>query len=78
VQQMDQMCFRTRAFQALILAQRLWLLATSLGGFFVTCAALRLTLAAFPCNGDLEFLVAFASPPPGSRCPWRINHHSGD
>ena len=43
--QIDQIFSRTRAFQAPILARSLGQLATSLGGFSVTCAAMYLTLA---------------------------------
>jgi hypothetical protein len=61
------------------LARRLGHLATSLGGFFVTCAAMCLTLAVSLCNSDLALrLVALRLGPPGSRCPRRINQHSGD
>jgi len=43
--QPDQILFRTRAFQAPILARSLGQLATSFGGFFVTCAVMYLCLA---------------------------------
>jgi acyl-lipid omega-6 desaturase (Delta-12 desaturase) len=45
VPQIDQILSKTRAFQAPILARSLGQLATSLGGFSVTCAAMYLTLA---------------------------------
>ena len=43
--QLDQILSRSRAFQAPILARSLGQLATSFGGFFVTCAVMYLCLA---------------------------------
>jgi len=61
------------------LARRLGHLATSLDGFFVTCAAMCLTLAVSLCGSDLvRRLVALRLAPLGSRCPRRIHQHSGD
>jgi hypothetical protein len=58
VPRMDQILSRTRASQATIWARRLGHLATSPGGFFVTCAAIYVTLAVSLCNSDLECPVA--------------------
>jgi hypothetical protein len=57
VPQVDQILSRIRAFQAPILARCLGQLMTSLGGFFVTCAAMCLTLAVSRCKSDPERLV---------------------
>ena len=43
--QLDQILSRSRAFQAPILARSLGQLATSFGGFLVTCAVMYLCLA---------------------------------
>jgi acyl-lipid omega-6 desaturase (Delta-12 desaturase) len=45
VSQLDQILPRTKPFQAPILARSLGQLATSFGGFFVTCTAMYLCLA---------------------------------
>ncbi len=57
--QVDQILSRTRAFQAPIFARSLGHLATSVGGFFVTCAVMYLTLAVSRCNSDLERVAPF-------------------
>ena len=56
--QIDQILSRARAFQAPILVRRLGHLATSPGGFFVTCTAMCRILAVALCNSDLKRPVA--------------------